>query len=281
VAQGASSCKVLADRYLSPEITVRIMRRGLTAFTIACVLAAAAGAAEARRTVTVFAAASLTNALQEAGKAFEAGGGPRAKFSFAASSLLARQIEAGAEADVFFSADAEWMDYLDQRRLIRAETRRDLLSNRLVLIAPKESTVGLKIAPNFPLARALGDSRLALADPDTVPAGKYAKAALMKLGVWDSVLPKVVRAENVRVALAYVARGEAALGVVYATDAQAEARVRTVDTFPAGSHPPIVYPVALTAAAKSAEAKAFFDFIIGEGAAGAFRRHGFTVTGTR
>jgi molybdate transport system substrate-binding protein len=182
---------------------------------------------------------------------------------------------------LFFSADAEWMDYLEQRKLIHAETRRDLLSNGLVLIAPKESVVALKIEPNFPLAEALGDGRLALADPDTVPAGKYAKAALMKFGVWDSVLAKVVRAENVRVALAYVARGEAALGVVYTTDAQAEARVKTIDTFPANSHPPIVYPVALTAAAESADAKAFFNFVIGEEAAVVFRRHGFTVAGTR
>lgn len=257
------------------------MLRGLGAIITACALAAAAGAAEGQRAVTVFAAASLTNALGEVGRAFEAGGGARVKFSFAGSSLLARQIEAGAEADMFFSADGEWMDYLDQRKLIRAGTRRDLLSNRLVLIAPKQSAVTLKVAPNFPLARALGDSRLALADPDIVPAGRYAKAALVELGVWDSVLAKVVRAENVRVALAYVARGEAALGIVYWTDAQAEARVRTVDILPANTHPPIVYPVALTAAAKSAETTAFFDFIIGEEAAGVFRRHGFAVTGTR
>jgi molybdate transport system substrate-binding protein len=173
------------------------------------------------------------------------------------------------------------MDYLDQRKLITAGTRRDLLSNRLVLIAPNASTVALKIAPNFPLARALGDSRLALADPDTVPAGKYAKAALVKLGVWDSVLAKVVRAENVRVALAYVARGEAALGIVFATDAKVERKVKLVDIFPADTHPPIVYPVALTATGDGAEARAFLAFIVGEEAAAVFRRHGFSVAEAR
>lgn len=241
------------------------------------VLTAVTGALSAERDVTVFAAASLTNALQDVAKDYEASGGGKVKFSFAASSLLARQIEAGADADVFFSADTEWMDYLAERKLIRTGTRRDALSNRLVLIAPAGSTVALSIAPGFAIAAALGDSRLALADPDTVPAGKYAKAALTKLGVWDAVANKIARAENVRAALAYVARGEASLGIVYETDAKAEAKVRTVDTFPADTHPAIVYPVALTASANGSDAEAFLAYILSAKAAAVFKRHGFSV----
>ncbi|MBL8783226.1 MAG: molybdate ABC transporter substrate-binding protein [Alphaproteobacteria bacterium] len=251
------------------------MRRVL-AFLLS-VLTAATGALSAERDVTVFAAASLTNALQDVAKDYEASGGGKVKFSFAASSLLARQIEAGADADVFFSADTEWMDYLAARKLIRTGTRRDALSNRLVLIAPAGSTVALSIAPGFAIAAALGDSRLALADPDTVPAGKYAKAALTKLGVWDAVANKIARAENVRAALAYVARGEASLGIVYETDAKAEAKVRTVDTFPADTHPAIVYPVALTASANGSDAEAFLAYILSAKAAAVFKRHGFSV----
>jgi molybdate transport system substrate-binding protein len=225
----------------------------------------------------VYAAASLTNALQDVVRDYEAAGGGKVKFSFAASSLLARQIEAGADADVFFSADSEWMDYLAERKLIRTATRRDVLSNRLVLIAPAGSTVALTIAPGLALAAALGDSRLAVADPDTVPAGKYAKAALTALGVWPSVADKLARAENVRAALAYVARGEAALGIVYATDAKAELKVRVVDTFPADTHPAIVYPAALTASADGSEAKAFLAYIVSDKAAAVFKRYGFSV----
>jgi molybdate transport system substrate-binding protein len=241
------------------------------------VLTVVPGALSAERDVTVFAAASLTIALQDVAKDYEASGGGKVKFSFAASSLLARQIEAGADADLFLSADVEWMDYLAERKLIRTATRRDVLSNRLVLIAPAGSTVALAIAPGFALAATLGDSRLALADPDTVPAGKYAKAALTALGVWPSVADKLARAENVRAALAYVARGEAALGIVYATDAKAEPKVKTVDTFPADTHPAIVYPVALTASADGPEAKAFLAYIVSDKAAAVFQRYGFSV----
>lgn len=241
------------------------------------VLTAAPGALSAERDVTVFAAASLTNALQDIGKDYEASGGGKVKFSFAASSLLARQIEAGADADLFFAADAEWMNYLAERKSIRMPTRRDVLSNRLVLIAPAGSTVALTIAPRFALAAALGDNRLALADPDTVPAGKYAQAALRVLGVWPSVADKLARAENVRAALAYVARGESALGIVYATDAKAESKVRIVDTFPANTHPAIVYPVALTASTDGPEATAFLAYIVSDKAAAVFKRYGFSV----
>lgn len=231
----------------------------------------------ADREVTVFAAASLTNALQDVGKDFEAAGGAKVKFSFAASSLLARQIEAGAEAEVFYSADTEWMNYLADRNLIQTASRKDILSNRLVLIASKDSTIQLKIAPNFPLAEALGNGRLAVADPDSVPAGRYARSALTSLGVWGSVAEKLVRAENVRVALTYVARGEAPLGIVYETDAKSEKQVKVVDVFPADSHQPIVYPAALTKAGTSADAKAFLEYTKGAKAAAVFQKYGFIV----
>lgn len=244
---------------------------------LACMVLAGsgpAGAAGSGKPLTVFAAASLTDVLQEIGRAWAATGAPTPRMSFAASSVLARQIEAGAEADVFFSADQEWMDYLAARGLIRNDSRRDIVGNRLVLIAPADSTAELRVAPGFSLARALGDGRLATGDPDFVPAGKYARSALMSLGVWNDVADRLVRAENVRVALAYVARGEAPLGIVYATDAQAEPRVRIVEPFPADSHPPIAYPVAATQTG-GAEALSFIGFMTGEAAAAAFRGAGF------
>lgn len=251
--------------------------RTIVALAIAWIFAATFGARADDRAVTVYAAASLTGALQDIGKDYEAETGVQVKFSFAASSLLARQIEAGAEADIFFSADAAWMDYLAGRSLVKPETRKTLLSNRLVLIAAKENPVKLEIKSGFPLARALGDGRLAVADPDSVPAGRYARGALTSLGVWDSVSERLVRAENVRVALTYVARGEAPLGIVYVTDALAEPQVRTVDVFPASSHPPVVYPAALTATSASASARAFLTALGGETAAAVFTRYGFAV----
>jgi molybdate transport system substrate-binding protein len=253
-----------------------MQRIGFLLFAVlSTVFAWAAQAAD--REVTVYAAASLTNALQEVAKDFEAGGGGKVKFSFAASSLLARQIEAGAPADAFYSADSEWMNYLADRNLIQMATRKDILSNRLVLIAGKDSTIQLKIAPNFPLADALGGGRLAVADPDSVPAGRYARSALTSLGVWGSVAERLVRAENVRVALTYVARGEAPLGIVYETDAKSEPQVKVVDVFPANSHTPIVYPAALTKSGTSAEAKAFLDYTKGAKAGAVFQKYGFIV----
>lgn len=242
-------------------------------------LAVAAGApamAQEAKPVTVFAASSLTDALQQIGEAWRKQTGHEVRFSFTSSSTLARQIEAGAPAEVFVSADAEWMDYVQKKGLIQAPTRRDLLSNRLVLIAPKDSPVRLKIAPGFALAAALKDGRLALADPAHVPAGLYAKAALTKLGVWSQVEAKVVPSENVRTALAYVARGEAPLGVVYWTDAQVEPKVRVVDIFPEATHPTIVYPAALTTQA-GPEAKAFLAYLHGGEAKAIFKRLGFIV----
>ena len=226
--------------------------------------------------LTVFAAASLTDTLKDVGDAYKRDSGKTVVFSFAASSALARQIEASSGADVFISADTDWMDYLDRRGLIDHASRIDLLGNTLVLIAPKASRVKLAIRPHFDLARALGGGRLALADPASVPAGKYAKAALTALGLWDTISDRVVPAENVRVALAYVARGEAPLGIVYATDAKADANVRVVDTFPANSHPRIVYPAALTKDANP-DARAFLAYLSGARATAIFEKAGFAI----
>ncbi|MGE0748755.1 MAG: molybdate ABC transporter substrate-binding protein, partial [Rhodospirillales bacterium] len=226
--------------------------------------------------VVVFAAASMKNALDDAAKTWQAQG-KATRISYAASSALARQIEAGAPADVFISADTDWMNYLAERKLIRADTRRDLLANRIVLIAPKSSTVATKIAPGFPLASLLGGGKLAMAQTETVPAGKYGKASLTALGVWPSVERSVAQAENVRAALLLVSRAEAPLGIVYQTDAAADANVRIVDAFPADTHPPIVYPVAVLAGAKHADAAAFVTFLRSDAAKPAFVKQGFTV----
>jgi molybdate transport system substrate-binding protein len=226
-------------------------------------------------TLLVFGAASLTDALGEVDRAFTARTHVGVRASFAASSVLAKQIEAGAPADVFFSADLGWMDYLQKRDLLKHGSRRDVVGNSLVLIAPLDSGVHLRIAPHFDLAGTLGGGRLATGDPDSVPVGQYARAALTQLGVWDSVAPRLVRAENVRTALEYVARGEAALGIVYGTDAQAEKRVRVVDTFPADTHPPIIYPAAATAGARP-QASGFLEFLVSDEARTIFARYGFT-----
>jgi molybdate transport system substrate-binding protein len=245
-----------------------------------CVMGWAAGAApvataaDDSQTVLVFGAASLTDVLDELGKAFMAQTQVQVKSSLAASSVLAKQIEAGAPADVFFSADLDWMDYLDQRKLLKPGSRHDVVLNRLVLIAPADSKVSVKIAPGFDLLKALGDGKLATGDPDSVPVGKYAHTALEKLGAWDRVSSRIVRAENVRAALAFVARGEAPLGIVYRTDALAEKRVRIVDEFPADSYPPVTYPVALTTHA-SPQAQQFEDFVTGDAAKAIFRKFGF------
>ncbi|HTQ75369.1 MAG TPA: molybdate ABC transporter substrate-binding protein [Burkholderiales bacterium] len=225
-------------------------------------------------TVTVFAAASLKDALDENARAYQAQSTERIVVSYGASSALARQIEAGAPADLFISADLEWMDYLEQRRLIRADTRRNLLRNRLVLVAPEDSKVSVDVAPGFPLAALLGNGRLAMADPDSVPAGKYGKAALESLGVWKDVRSRVASAENVRAALVLVSRGEAPLGIVYRTDAAADPSVRVAGVFPESTHPPIIYPAALTATAKPAAAP-FLNWLYRVEARAIFRKHGF------
>lgn len=231
--------------------------------------------------VLVFAAASLKPALDPilASPAVAALGDVKA--SYAASSQLARQIEAGAPATVFISADEDWMDYLAERRLLAPGTRSDLLGNALVLIAPKGSDVRLELAPGVDLAAALGkDGRLALAEPNSVPAGKYAKESLTKLGAWDGVAAHIVAADNVRAALNFVARGEAPLGVVYRSDAASEPAVRIVATFPDGSHAPIVYPVALVAGHDSAAARRLLDALHAPAQQAIFRAHGFDAPPT-
>lgn len=241
----------------------------------ACLLALQCWAAPPEKGITVFAAASLANALQDLGDSFTKDANVPVRFSFAASSALARQIENGARADLFFSADLEWMDYLQARNLIRPASRHDLLGNQLVLIAPVDSRISLKIAPHFKLAAALGAGRLVTADPDSVPVGRYAHEALANLGVWDEVAARLARADSVRSALAFVDRGEAMLGIVYATDALVDKKVRVVDVFPADSHAPIIYPVALTVAA-GAEAAKFLAYVRGPAGDMAFKHYGFT-----
>jgi len=258
------------------------MSRILPALALLCSTfqSASLPAAETKQTqILVFAAASLTDALQEIGTAYEKTSAVRVKMSFDASSNMARQIEAGAPADVFFSADTHWMDYLQSHNLIQPACRHNVVGNRLVLIAPAASEIKLKIAPHFPLAAALGNGHLATGVPDSAPVGRYARSALSALGVWDEVAGRIVAAENVRAALMYVARGEAPLGIVYASDALIDKKVRVVDTFPANTHEPIVYPVALTKGAKPAAA-GFVSYLLGPRAHAVFIRYGFTEPST-
>jgi molybdate transport system substrate-binding protein len=257
------------------------MRKILSLWAVlgACFIGVHALAAdEENSSITVFAAASLTNVLQELGDGFTKDSSIPVRFSFAASSALARQIENGSRADIFFSADLEWMDYLQTRKLIQPATRHDVSGNQLVLIAPANSKINLKIEPHFALAATLGKGRLATGDPDSVPVGRYAHEALANLGVWDEVSARLVRADSVRSALVFVDRGEAALGIVYATDALIDKNVRVVDAFPAGSHMPIIYPAALTIGAKS-DAGKFMAFIRGPAGNVVFQHYGFTPLG--
>ena len=247
---------------------------------VSLVLLALLGALPARAESSapvVLAAASLQEALGEAADAWAKQHHPRPVLSFAGSSALARQIEAGAPADLFISADEAWMDHLEQQGLLVPGTRRVVAGNRLVLVAPVESGVTLRIAKGFPLARALGSGRLAMADPAGVPAGRYGRAALEALDVWAAVEPRVVRSENVRAALALVERGEAPLGIVYATDAAASHKVRVVGVFPASSHPPIRYPAARLKTAEAKDASAFLAFLGSRQARVIFARYGFSA----
>jgi molybdate transport system substrate-binding protein len=255
------------------------MKNFFAAWLIVCglVFGSPGNAADADHPVIlVFGAASLTNVLQDLGDAFTRETSIPVKFSFAASSVLARQIENGAPADIFFSADLEWMDYLQKRDLIQRRTRHDVVGNQLVLIAPLDSTVKLKIAPNFPLAAALGKGRLATGDPDSVPVGRYAREALTNLGIWNEISGRLIRADSVRSALAFVDRGEAPLGIVYETDALVDKNVRVIDVFPENSHAPIVYPIALTTVAKADAAK-FLAFVRGPASDAAFKAYGFVA----
>ncbi len=251
----------------------------LLAFSVPVATPEARAQTSEKRPILVFAAASLKNALDAVAAAWEAETGGDVVISYAASSALARQIEQGAPADLFLSADHDWMEWLAEHKLIAPQTRRNLLGNTLVLIAPADSAVTHKIAPGGDLSGMLGDGRLATANVEAVPAGKYAKAALEKLGLWAGIADRIAQSENVRVALAFVARGEAVLGIVYATDARAEPKVKILDVFPTGTHGPIVYPVALTAASQHPAARAFLAFLSTPKAAKLFEQHGFAVLG--
>jgi molybdate transport system substrate-binding protein len=230
--------------------------------------------------VVVFAAASLKNALDEISAQWRQETGKKATLSYAASPALARQIEQGAPADLFISADLDWMDYLQQRNLIKTETRSNLLGNRIVLVAPQAANISVTIAPGFNLGGLLGAGRLAVADTAAVPAGKYGKATLEALGVWASVQDKLAQTENVRAALLLVSRGEAPLGIVYQTDAAADPNVRIVGVFPENTHPPIVYPVALTAGSKNTDAAALLTYLRSAKAKPLFEKQGFTALAT-
>jgi molybdate transport system substrate-binding protein len=227
--------------------------------------------------VLVFAAASMKNALDDANALFERQKGVKVTTSYAASSALAKQIEAGAPADIFISADLDWMDYVEQKQLIKPGTRANLLGNKIVLIAPSNSKLQLTIAPNFPLAQALGDGRLAMADTASVPAGKYGKAALEALGVWAAVAGKIAPAENVRATLLLVSRGETPLGIVYQTDAAVDPNVKILGSFPDNTHPPIVYPVALIQSSTNPAASDYLAFLKSAAARPFFEKQGFTL----
>ena len=228
------------------------------------------------KTLTVFAAASMKNALDDVDAAYARKTGIKVVVSYAASSALMKQIEQGAPADVFASADLDWMDYGSRKKVIKNASRLNLLGNRIVLIAPKDSKLGeVAIGPGFDLAGLAGDGRIVTADMQSVPAGKYAKAALDTLGAWQAAAPKLAMTENVRAALALVARGEAALGIVYETDAKVEPNVKIVGRFPPESHPLIVYPVAATVVAKP-EADGYLAFLRSQAAKAIFERYGFT-----
>ena len=233
--------------------------------------------AAAAEKVTVFAAASLKNALDAANAAWATETGNETTVSYAASSALAKQIEAAAPADVFISADLAWMDYVAEKKLIKDDTRTNLLGNRIVLVAPKDKATAVEIKEGFDLAGLVGDGKLAMGAVDSVPAGKYGKAALEKLGVWSAVEGKVAGAESVRAALALVSRGEAPYGIVYQTDAAADPGVAVVGTFPEDSHPPIIYPVAILNESKSAAAGAYLDFLKSDKAAPFFTEQGFSI----
>ena len=228
------------------------------------------------KTITVFAAASMKNALDDINAAFLKATGTKVTASYAASSALARQLEQGAPADIFASADLDWMDYSSQKKTIKDDTRVNLLGNKLVLIAPKDSKIDkVEIGPGFDLAKLIGDGRIATGEVSSVPVGKYAKGALEKLGIWPSVQNKFAMADNVRAAMALVSRGEAVLGIVYETDAKVDPNVKIVGAFPADSHPAITYPVAATVNAKP-EAAAYLNFLrsnIGEDRVRAIRLH--------
>ncbi|MBU1194435.1 MAG: molybdate ABC transporter substrate-binding protein [Proteobacteria bacterium] len=233
--------------------------------------------AESSGKILVFAAASTTNAIEDIARLFSQQNAIRVVTSFASSSTLAKQIEAGAPADIFISANPEWMDFLEDKGLIKTHTRHDLLGNRVVLIAPAASEVKIDIHPGFKLAQILGKEKIAMGDPDHVPAGIYGRQALKFLGVWEDIQSGIVRAKDVRTALVFVERAEVPLGLVYATDAAISQKVRVVGVFPENSHPEITYPAALVKSAHSEVALKFFDFLKSSEAKAVFKKYGFFV----
>lgn len=251
------------------------------AFALAAVIAfTPPSQAQDKPPLLVFAAASLKNALDEVNAAWTKQSGVEARTSYAASSALAKQLEEGAPADIFLSADIPWMDHVEKKNLIRAGTRANLLGNSLVLIANKDWKKGaVKTGERFDLAGLLGDGRLAVGATASVPAGRYAKASLENLGIWPSVEKKLAEAENVRAAMIFVSRGEAPLGIVYSTDAAADANVIVIGTFPGDSHPPIIYPVGVMAGSKNPAAETYRKYLGGAEARKTFIKHGFTVQG--
>lgn len=256
---------------------MRVSRRLMLAFATALPLLPPPALAQPRDLV-IFAAASLKNGLDEAAARWSRETGrPGPRISYAGSSSLARQIEQGAPADLVLSADLDWMDYLDGKGLIRKETRLSLLGNTIVLVAPKGSQLRVSLTKGVDLSGALGNGRLAMANVDAVPAGKYGKAALETLGAWNGVKDKVAQAENVRAALLLVARGEAPLGIVYATDAAAEPGVTVLASFPPETHPPIVYPAAAVKGSSHADALPFLRFLRSASGKSAFTAQGFTM----
>jgi molybdate transport system substrate-binding protein len=255
------------------EGTMSALRRILLSLAILLGSTAAAAA----EPVNVFAAASLKNALDAVSEAWKVEAGKEARNTYAASSALAKQIEQGAPADIFISADLDWMNYLDEKKLIKAGTSKVLLGNALVLVAAKGTGLKLALKPGADLAGALAGGKLALGDVKGVPAGKYAKAALEKLGLWASLEASLAQSENVRAALALVARGEARLGIVYATDARAEPMVEVVGVFPDDSHPPIVYPAAVISSSTNPDAEAFVTYLSSPKAQEIFTAQGFTI----
>ncbi|HET7849441.1 MAG TPA: molybdate ABC transporter substrate-binding protein [Pseudolabrys sp.] len=256
-----------------------MFRRPFALLAFAAALAAPQFAA-AQETLTVFAAASLKNALDEVNAAFSKQNGTKVVASYAATSALAKQIEQGAPADVFISADVKWMDYAAEHRLIKTATRSNLLGNKLVLIAPKDSKLGnVTIAKGFDIAKLAGNGRIAVADVKAVPAGRYAKAALTSLGAWSAAEPKLAQAENVRAALAFVSRGETPLGIVYSTDARIDPGVKVVGTFPDGSYPAIIYPAAATEDTKKPGVDKYLYFLHTPAAKAIFEKYGFSFLG--
>jgi len=248
----------------------------LGAAAAAIVIASLPGQVHAQtKDILVFGAASLKNALDDANAQYLRQTNKKVVVSYGASPVLARQIENGAPADVFISADLDWMNYVAERKLIKPDTRFNFLGNKLVLVGGVDSKVTLTIARNFPLAQALGGGRLAMADPASVPAGKYGKAALEALGVWSSVADKVAPAPDVRATLVLVARGEAPLGIVYQTDAAAEKAVKIIGAFPPETHPPIIYPMALIASSTHPDVAAYVTFLKSDAVKPLFERQGF------